>query len=294
MGDRELVSSELQPSRSLSQCVCGRWCWSPLGEWGCPLSSQEVEGAGVSWAPQGSPHAGSLSSASPSRPLLTSPPLCFPALKRSFEVEEAETPNSTPHRRVQTPALRATVASSTQKFQDLGVKNSEPAARHVDSLSQRSPKAALRRVELSGPKAEPVSRRTEISIDISSKQVENASTAGPSRFGLKRAEALGHKTPEPTPRRTEITIVKPQESTHRRMETPASKIPEVPTAPTADAAPKRVEIQVPKPAEVPASPIPPQTLENSEHALMSQLQNRLEPKPQHPVVEAPPKSQEGE
>ncbi|EPY86784.1 hypothetical protein CB1_000299020 [Camelus ferus] len=114
------------------------------------------------------------------------------ALKRSFEVEE--------------------------KFQDLGVKNSEPAARHVDSLSQRSPKAALRRVELSGPKAEPVSRRTEISIDISSKQ-----------------------TPEPAPRRTEITIVKPQESAHRRVETPASKIPEVPAAPAADAAPKRVE-----------------------------------------------------
>uniref|UniRef100_A0A4W2DXX1 Septin 9 n=1 Tax=Bos indicus x Bos taurus TaxID=30522 RepID=A0A4W2DXX1_BOBOX len=170
------------------------------------------------------------------------------ALKRSFEVEEVETPNSTPPRRVQTPLLRSSVASSTQKFQDLGVKNSEPAARHVDSLSQRSPKAALRRVELSGPKAEPVSRRTEISIDISSKQVENAGTAGPSRFGLKRAEALGHKTPEPAPRRTEITIVKPQESAHRRMETPASKMPE--------------------------------------------LQSRLEPKPQPPVAEIPPKSQE--
>lgn len=230
----------------------------------------------------------------PSRPRLTSPSLCLPALKRSFEVEEAETPNSTPSRRLPTPLLRATVASSTQKFQDLGAKNAEPAARHVDSLSQRSPKAALRRVELSGPKAEPVSRRTEISIDISSKQVENASTTGPSRFGLKRAEALGHKTLEPAPRRTEITIVKPQESAHRRMETPASKAPEVPAAPTSDAAPKRVEIQVPKPAEVPASPVPPQTLENSEHAPVSQLQSRLEPKPQPPAAEAPPKSQEGE
>lgn len=230
----------------------------------------------------------------PSHLLITFSSLYLPALKRSFEVEEVETPNSTPPRRVQTPLLRSSVASSTQKFQDLGVKNSEPAARHVDSLSQRSPKAALRRVELSGPKAEPVSRRTEISIDISSKQVENAGTAGPSRFGLKRAEALGHKTPEPAPRRTEITIVKPQESAHRRMETPASKMPEVPAAPAADAAPKRVEIQVPKPAEGPASPIPPQTLENSELAPMSQLQSRLEPKPQPPVAEIPPKSQEGE
>jgi septin 3/9/12 len=220
------------------------------------------------------------------------PPLCLSALKRSFEVEEVEPPNSTPARRVQTPLLRSTVASSTQKFQDLGVKNSEPAARHVDSLSQRSPKPSLRRVELSGPKAsEPVSRRTELSIDISPKQVENTGAAGPSRFGLKRAEVLGHKTPEPAPRRTEITIVKPQEPAHRRMEAPASKIPEVPAAPVLDAAPKRVEIQVPKPAEAPTCPLPPQILENSEPP-MPQLQSRLEPKP--PVAEAPPRSQEGE
>lgn len=213
-----------------------------------------------------------------------------PALKRSFEVEEVETPNSTPPRRVQTPLLRATVASSTQKFQDLGVRNSEPGARHGDSLSQRSPKASLRRVELSGPKAaEPVSRRTELSIDISSKQVENSSAAaGPARFGLKRAEALGHKTPEPAPRRTEITIGKPQEAAHRRMEPPASKVPEVPTT---DAAPRRVEIQVPKPAEAPASPVPPQMLENSEPAPGAPLQSRLEPKPQL-AAEAPPRNQE--
>ncbi|XP_059527350.1 septin-9 isoform X3 [Myotis daubentonii] len=212
-----------------------------------------------------------------------------PALKRSFEVEEVDTPNSTPPRRVQTPLLRATVASSTQKFQDLGAKNSEPPARHVDALSQRSPKAALRRVELSGPKSEPMSRRTEISIDISSKQVEAAGTPGPSRFGLKRAEALGHKTPEPTPRRTEITIVKPQEPAHRRMETPAAKVSEVSTAPTADPAPRRVEIQVPKSAEVPAAPVP--SLENSEPTPLSQLQSRLEPKPLPPSAEAPPRSQ---
>lgn len=215
-----------------------------------------------------------------------------PALKRSFEVEEIEPPNSTPPRRVQTPLLRATVASSSQKFQDLGVKNSEPAARLVDSLSQRSPKPSLRRVELAGPKAaEPMSRRTELSIDISSKQVEGAgSAAGTSRFGLKRAEVLGHKTPEPIPRRTEITIVKPQESVHRRVETPVSKIPEVPAMPVTDAVPKRVEIQVPKPAEAPNCPLPPQTLENSE-APMSQLQSRLEPRP--PVAEVPYRNQEG-
>ncbi|XP_048222850.1 septin-9 [Perognathus longimembris pacificus] len=208
----------------------------------------------------------------------------FEALKRSFEVEEAEPPNATPPRRVQTPLLRATVAGSAHKFQDLGVKNSDP-------LSQRSPKAALRRGDLPGPKApEPVSRRTELSIDISSKQVENAGAAGPSRFGLKRAEGLGHKTPEPTPRRTEITLVKPQEPALRRMEVPASKAPEVPPAP-ADAAPKRVEIQMPRPAEPPACPLPPQTPESSEPPT-SQPQSRLEPK--LAATEGLARSQEGE
>lgn len=135
-----------------------------------------------------------------------------------------------------------------------------------------------------------MSRRTEISIDISSKQVEStASAAGPSRFGLKRAEVLGHKTPEPVPRRTEITIVKPQESVLRRVETPASKIPEGSAVPATDAAPKRVEIQVPKPAEAPNCPLPSQTLENSE-APMSQLQSRLEPRPS--VAEVPYRNQE--
>lgn len=200
-----------------------------------------------------------------------------PALKRSFEVEEVDTPNSTPPRRVQTPLLRAAVASSSQKFQ-------EPPARHADALSQRSPKPPLRRVELSGPKSEPMSRRTELSIDISSKQVEGAGAPGPSRFGLKRAEALGHKTPEPAPRRTEITIVKPQEPAHRRAEAPA--------APAAEPAPRRVEIQVPKAAEAPAAPAP--SLENSEPSPLSlaQLQSRLEPRPLPPSAEAPPRSQD--
>ncbi|XP_075418395.1 septin-9 isoform X2 [Tenrec ecaudatus] len=206
------------------------------------------------------------------------------ALKRSFEVEEVDTPNSTPSRRVQPPLLRASVASSTQKFQELGARAPPEQARHADSFSQRSPKAALRRVELPGPKAaEPVSRRTELSIDISSKQVETASTPGQARFGLKRAEGLAHKTPELAPRRTEISLLKSQEAAHRRMELPAPKAPE-----TTDAAPKRVEIQVSKPAEAPAAPTPPQALENSEPS----LQSRLEPRPQPPVAEPPPRSME--
>ncbi|KAI2585304.1 septin 9, partial [Homo sapiens] len=50
--------------------------------------------------------------------------------------------------------------------------------------------------------------------------------------------------------------------------------------------------KMPKPAEAPTAPSPAQTLENSEPAPVSQLQSRLEPKPQPPVAEATPRSQE--
>ncbi|CAI5766131.1 septin-9 isoform X3 [Podarcis lilfordi] len=220
----------------------------------------------------------------------------FEALKRSFEVEEADQPpnSSTPQRRTPNPLARSTVSSSTQKFQDLGTKNSETPSRHVES-AQRSPKSSLRRVELSGPKhPEPVSRRTEISIDISSKQVEN-STPGASRFGLKRADVLGHKPPETVPRRTEINIGKPQDQALRRMEVP-SKIPEptqrrmeAASPPVPDVATKRVEIQVAKSSEVPVPPV-----RQNENVELFPTNQHLPPEPklQPAVTEIPPKCQE--
>ncbi|CAI5766130.1 septin-9 isoform X1 [Podarcis lilfordi] len=219
-----------------------------------------------------------------------------PTLKRSFEVEEADQPpnSSTPQRRTPNPLARSTVSSSTQKFQDLGTKNSETPSRHVES-AQRSPKSSLRRVELSGPKhPEPVSRRTEISIDISSKQVEN-STPGASRFGLKRADVLGHKPPETVPRRTEINIGKPQDQALRRMEVP-SKIPEptqrrmeAASPPVPDVATKRVEIQVAKSSEVPVPPV-----RQNENVELFPTNQHLPPEPklQPAVTEIPPKCQE--
>ncbi|XP_032995342.1 septin-9 isoform X1 [Lacerta agilis] len=220
-----------------------------------------------------------------------------PTLKRSFEVEEADQPpnSSTPQRRTPNPLARSTVSSSSQKFQDLGTKNSETPSRHVESSAQRSPKSSLRRVELSGPKhPEPVSRRTEISIDISSKQVEN-STPGASRFGLKRADVLGHKPPETAPRRTEINIGKPQDQALRRMEVP-SKIPEptqrrmeAASPPVPDVATKRVEIQVAKSSEVPVPPV-----KQNENVELFPTNQHLPPEPklQPAVTEIPPKCQE--
>ncbi|XP_058030044.1 septin-9 isoform X1 [Ahaetulla prasina] len=216
-----------------------------------------------------------------------------PTLKRSFEVEEVDQPSnsSTPQRRAPNPLARSAVSSSTQKFQDLGARNSETPSRHGES-----PKSSLRRVEISGPKhPEPVSRRTEISIDISSKQVEN-STSGASRFGLKRTDVLGHKPLETPPRRTEISISKPQDQALRRMEVP-SKIPEPTqrrveaTSPSLpDVATKRVEIQVTKSSEAPVPPI--RQTENVEHFSTNQ-HLPPEPKIQPAVTELPHKGQEG-
>ncbi|KAM4662584.1 septin-9 isoform 3-T3 [Discoglossus pictus] len=181
------------------------------------------------------------------------------ALKRSFEVEEVDqSPNpSVPPRRIQNPLLKG-AASTPQKFQDSGSRNAEGLLRHADHGGQRSPKSSLRRIELGGsrhPEPMSTSRRTEISIDISSKQVEN-SAPGLSRFGLKKAELPGHKPPEPTPRRAEITLGKSHEL---RGESPSSKIPELPQRRVEDSNSRRAEIQVSKSPEVP----PVRQVENS-------------------------------
>ncbi|XP_005998599.1 septin-9 isoform X2 [Latimeria chalumnae] len=223
----------------------------------------------------------------------------FEALKRSFEVEEVEQSSNSlvPPRRNPNPLIRSTVSTSTQKFQELGARNSDLPLKHVDTPVQRSPKSSLRRTELTGPKLpEPVSRRTEISIDISSKQVDNSSS-GLSRFGLKRTEVPGHKPPEVLPRRTEITLSKPQESSPgRRLEPPTSKIPEVPqrrveasASPSADILSKRVEIQVTKSPEGPA---PVRQLENSVPPPVI-TESQQEPKSLEPVSETTLKSPEG-
>nr|XP_015211757.1 PREDICTED: septin-9-like isoform X2 [Lepisosteus oculatus] len=189
----------------------------------------------------------------------------FEALKRSFEVEEVDssTHSSVPPRRTPNPHLRSSVSSSTQRFQDLGSRNSDFSTKGSELSNQRSPKIGLRRVELSGPRIpEPVSRRTEISIDISSKQVDSSPSPGISRFGLKRPEVTGHKPPELTQRRAEVSLGKIQEPPPpRRAEPPpsSSRIPEPvqkkaepPTQPSqVEAPPKRPEVQISKSPEGP-------------------------------------------
>ncbi|XP_035381756.1 septin 9a isoform X2 [Electrophorus electricus] len=159
------------------------------------------------------------------------------ALKRSFEVEEVDTTtNPSPLSRRTANPLRSSTSSATSRFHDLSSRNSDSSSRHGSESSsscQRSPKSGLRRVELSGVRVpEASSRRTEISIDISSKQVDSSPSPGITRFGLKRPEvSLHNRTPEVGPhRRAEITLGRPQEPTAplRRADAPAlaSRIPE--------------------------------------------------------------------
>lgn len=163
--------------------------------------------------------------------------LSFSALKRSFEVEEVDSPTnpSLLSRRTANP-LRSSTGPATSRFYDLGSRNSDYSSRHgsdSSSSGQRSPKSGLRRVELSGGRVpEPASRRTEISIDISSKQVDSSPSPGITRFGLKRPEvSLQSRTPEPAAhRRPDVLQGRPQDAPAllRRADGPtlASRIPE--------------------------------------------------------------------
>ncbi|XP_061087044.1 septin 9b isoform X2 [Conger conger] len=180
------------------------------------------------------------------------------ALKRSFEVEDVDpTAHPSPHGR-RTPNLRAAVTSPSQRYQELGARNSDLSA------NQRSPKPSQ---GPGGRTPEPVSRRTEISIDISSKQVDSSPSPGISRFGLKRPEVQGHsRAPEQAHRRPELSPNRAQEPPPvRRPDPPAASVSRIPepihrkAEPTnsGDVPSRRVEITVAKAPEGPAPAKPP-------------------------------------
>ncbi|XP_062284171.1 septin-9-like isoform X2 [Scomber scombrus] len=140
------------------------------------------------------------------------------ALKRSFEVEDVDTSShSSPgSRRTTNSPHRNAMSPTSIYYRDLGTAN--PATNN-NNLNYTQPRSIMGG---GGPKTpEPVSRRSELSIDISSssnKQVDNITSPASTRFGsnsaLKRPEVLGHsKTPEMGHKR-EVTFAKtPTEST---------------------------------------------------------------------------------
>uniref|UniRef100_A0A8C1JUH7 Septin 9a n=1 Tax=Cyprinus carpio TaxID=7962 RepID=A0A8C1JUH7_CYPCA len=192
----------------------------------------------------------------------------FEALKRSFEVEEDTSTNPSPLSRRTTNPLRSSTSSTSSRFHDMRSLNSESTSRHTSdsSSNQRSPKSSLRRVELLGGRVpENVSRRTEISIDISSKQVDSSPSPGIARFGLKRPEvSLQSKvTDGPVHRRAEGNHSRPQEppTPPRRADPPisSSRIPELsqrraePPSPLEISAPsRRAEVNMNRQLDTPA------------------------------------------
>ncbi|XP_077936384.1 septin 9b isoform X2 [Gasterosteus aculeatus] len=145
--------------------------------------------------------------------------LKYRALKRSFEVEDVDTSShlSPGSRRTTNSPHRNTAMSPTSiYYRDLGTASSTAATTaNNNNLNFSQPRSIMGGGGSKTP--EPVSRRSELSIDISSsssssKQVDNVTSPASVRFAansaLKRPEVLGHsKTPE-TSHKREVTFAK--------------------------------------------------------------------------------------
>ncbi|XP_032356119.1 septin 9b isoform X1 [Etheostoma spectabile] len=135
------------------------------------------------------------------------------ALKRSFEVEDVDTSShlSPGSRRTTNSPHRNAMSPTSIYYRDLGT--AAAAATNNNNLNYTQPRSIMGGGGSKTP--EPVSRRSELSIDISSsssKQVDNVTSPVSARFAansaLKRPEVLGHpKTPEISHKR-EVTFAK--------------------------------------------------------------------------------------
>ncbi|XP_029628358.1 septin-9 isoform X5 [Salmo trutta] len=246
-----------------------------------------------------------------------------PTLKRSFEVEESDVSiNPSPLSR--RTNLRSST-SSQRSFHDLGSsRNSDYPSRTSPSDSNPcSPKTNLRRMELSGGVVggraldTASTRRTEISIEVSSKQIDSSPSPGIARFGLKRPEAqsLGSRAgvvPESSTssssssahRRAEISLSRPHEppGAPRRGDSQppsATRIPDPPqrrtdptmASPVEGLTSRRPEMPVFRQPEM-AAPPPVRVVENNSHppAPSGPLPSLVEPRSertQPPVSETP-------
>uniref|UniRef100_A0A3B5QSH2 Septin 9a n=1 Tax=Xiphophorus maculatus TaxID=8083 RepID=A0A3B5QSH2_XIPMA len=173
-------------------------------------------------------------------------------LKRSFEVEDTDTTThpSPLSRRTTNPLRSSTSSTSNQRSYDLSSRNSDYSSSSRSTASEssnlRSPKTGMRRIELSGRNPDAAaSRRAEISIEVSSKQIDSSPSAGIARFGLKRPEvslssrsnaldSTSNSISSITNRRAELSMTRPQEppAPPRRADsqlssTPVSRIPEL-------------------------------------------------------------------
>uniref|UniRef100_A0A3B3YFU8 Septin-type G domain-containing protein n=1 Tax=Poecilia mexicana TaxID=48701 RepID=A0A3B3YFU8_9TELE len=248
--------------------------------------------------------------------------LCLAALKRSFEVEDTDTTThpSPLSRRTTNPLRSSTSSTTSQRSYDLSSRNSDYSSSSSrstasESSNLRSPKTGMRRIELSGRNPDAAaSRRAEISIEVSSKQIDSSPSAGIARFGLKRPEVslssrsnaldgTSNSISSITNRRAELSMTRAQEppAPPRRADsqlssTPVSRIPELtqrraeppsPSLSLVDGVSRRPEIPVFRQPENSATGSP---VENNNHpppAPVAPLPTLAEPrveKVQSPVV----------
>ncbi|KAM4530730.1 septin 9a isoform 3-T3 [Odontesthes bonariensis] len=248
----------------------------------------------------------------------------FSALKRSFEVEEADTStHPSPLSRRTTSSLRSSTSStSSHRSYDMSSRNSDYSSSRSsasESSNLRSPKTGMRRIELSGGRNPDTasSRRTEMSIEVSSKQIDNSPSAGIARFGLKRPEvslssrsnnldSSSNSISSTTNRRAELSMTRSQEppAPPRRMDAqlssaPVSRIPEPPQRRAEPPSPSLSPIEVvSRRPEMPVfrqqdGLVPGNAVENSNHpppAPIAPLPSLAEPRVervQSPVTEPP-------
>ncbi|XP_016896163.1 septin 9a isoform X2 [Cynoglossus semilaevis] len=175
----------------------------------------------------------------------------FEALKRSFEVEETDssTHPSSLSRRTTNSLRSSTSSTSSQRSYELGSRNSDYSSARSspsESSNPRSPNTGMRRIELAGGRNPDLtsSRRTEISIEVSSKQIDNSPSAGIARFGLKRPEVnmasrnssldgssnsiSANRRPELGMTRSHEPAVPPRRMDAQLPSVPVSRIPEPP------------------------------------------------------------------
>uniref|UniRef100_A0A3Q2QAD0 Septin 9b n=1 Tax=Fundulus heteroclitus TaxID=8078 RepID=A0A3Q2QAD0_FUNHE len=156
------------------------------------------------------------------------------ALKRSFEVEDVDTSShSSPgSRRTTNSPHRNAMSPTSIYYRDLG---SPAPATNNNNLNYSQPRSIMGGGGSRTP--EPVSRRSELSIDISSssKNLDNITSPASARLvsnsALKRPEVLGHsRTPEMSHKR-EVTFAKtltdsptirpPEQNYSRKFESPS-------------------------------------------------------------------------
>uniref|UniRef100_A0A3Q2YJA5 Septin 9a n=1 Tax=Hippocampus comes TaxID=109280 RepID=A0A3Q2YJA5_HIPCM len=215
---------------------------------------------------------------------------CFPALKRSFEVEDTDSStHPSPLSRRTTNPLRSSLSStSSQRSYDLSSRNSDyysAKSSPSDSSNPRSPKTGMRRIELSGGRNpdSASSRRTEISIEVSSKQIDNSPSAGITRFGLKRPEvSLGSRStpPDGSPnpnsssasRRPIEPPAPPRRIDAQLSSAPVSRIPEPPQRRAEHPSSTFSSVEVARRPEIPSfrqpdALVPAAAMENNNHHL---------------------------